>query len=378
METKETKNCPYCGEEILAVAKKCKHCGEWLHEPPKPKQMVPCPICGEEVEEGTEVCPHCNESIVGETAFSNPESQNYSTEENKRLEDDISEKTLFNEDVNKTESKEEVPPTSFTNNTNNNTSNVNKPGESIEIPKSNIAKASGESSKSQSSFMLLGVIGVAFVILIIVLLTSNGSSSNKESLSESSSKESWSESSSYADASMQDDSLIAYYENNTDDTSSESHTTNSDTGGWQKGYVQDEFGNKDTSRPYIYQIWQGRRNDTFDCGLGIRITREFLQFTITEDYMHPNLAGAIVTGQMNGQKFSIDYDEANNESVFVYNQEELTKVLSVLNTDGTLMLSFRRTDSFDETHNYLFTIYGSTNVYGAIKELLYDGTLPQN
>lgn len=23
-------NCPYCGEEILATAKKCKHCGEWL------------------------------------------------------------------------------------------------------------------------------------------------------------------------------------------------------------------------------------------------------------------------------------------------------------------------------------------------------------
>jgi len=63
MENRETKNCPYCGEEILAVAKKCKHCGEWLPEQPKPKQMVPCPICGEEVEEGTEVCPHCKEKI---------------------------------------------------------------------------------------------------------------------------------------------------------------------------------------------------------------------------------------------------------------------------------------------------------------------------
>lgn len=31
MEQEKIK-CPYCGEEILAVAKKCKHCGEWLEE----------------------------------------------------------------------------------------------------------------------------------------------------------------------------------------------------------------------------------------------------------------------------------------------------------------------------------------------------------
>lgn len=28
----KTKKCPYCGEEILAIAKKCKHCNEWLDE----------------------------------------------------------------------------------------------------------------------------------------------------------------------------------------------------------------------------------------------------------------------------------------------------------------------------------------------------------
>lgn len=26
----ETKQCPYCGEEIMKAAKKCRHCGEWL------------------------------------------------------------------------------------------------------------------------------------------------------------------------------------------------------------------------------------------------------------------------------------------------------------------------------------------------------------
>ncbi len=57
-----TKICPYCGEVILAVAKKCKHCHEYLQED-APATMTQCPVCGEEIPSDSKTCPICNEQI---------------------------------------------------------------------------------------------------------------------------------------------------------------------------------------------------------------------------------------------------------------------------------------------------------------------------
>lgn len=49
--TKQTKNCPFCGKEVLVTAKKCKHCGQWLE-----KQ---CPTCGEWINAKAMKCRYC-------------------------------------------------------------------------------------------------------------------------------------------------------------------------------------------------------------------------------------------------------------------------------------------------------------------------------
>lgn len=36
----KTKTCPYCGEEIMADAQKCRHCGEWLDDEIGPEQEL--------------------------------------------------------------------------------------------------------------------------------------------------------------------------------------------------------------------------------------------------------------------------------------------------------------------------------------------------
>ena len=37
--SRETKSCPFCGEEILAVAKKCKYCEEYFDAKDRPRQQ---------------------------------------------------------------------------------------------------------------------------------------------------------------------------------------------------------------------------------------------------------------------------------------------------------------------------------------------------
>ena len=45
----KTERCPYCGEEILAIAKKCKHCGEWLDETHPLKETKNGPASGDSI-----------------------------------------------------------------------------------------------------------------------------------------------------------------------------------------------------------------------------------------------------------------------------------------------------------------------------------------
>lgn len=39
-QTEAMKNCPFCGEKVMMVAKKCKHCGEFFNPDDKPSRQV--------------------------------------------------------------------------------------------------------------------------------------------------------------------------------------------------------------------------------------------------------------------------------------------------------------------------------------------------
>lgn len=62
----DTKPCPYCGEPIKKIARKCKWCGEFLDEENRPTSVayITCPTCGEQIPSDSKICPLCNEPLT--------------------------------------------------------------------------------------------------------------------------------------------------------------------------------------------------------------------------------------------------------------------------------------------------------------------------
>lgn len=137
--------------------------------------------------------------------------------------------------------------------------------------------------------------------------------------------------------------------------------------GWIKKYFTDEFGEDNPSLPFIEQGWDGQRNNHFDCRMLIRISDVCgLQFGIIEDYNMANIDGVTITAQFNGRKFQVPYDDVTNGTVTISDADVIMNFINILDSEGTLKLSFYREDAFDAPQNRVFTVYTPTGVKRAL------------
>ncbi len=58
----KTRECPYCKEDILVDAIKCKHCSSSV-QPEKPAHEGKCPFCKEDINPGAIKCYHCKSML---------------------------------------------------------------------------------------------------------------------------------------------------------------------------------------------------------------------------------------------------------------------------------------------------------------------------
>ena len=57
-----SRDCPYCKEEIKAEAIKCKHCGSSV-APERPSHGGTCPYCKEQIQPEAIRCKHCKSDL---------------------------------------------------------------------------------------------------------------------------------------------------------------------------------------------------------------------------------------------------------------------------------------------------------------------------
>jgi hypothetical protein len=62
MADNDTRQCPFCKEQINREATKCKYCGSRV-EPTRPEHGGKCPFCKESINPEALICKHCKSNL---------------------------------------------------------------------------------------------------------------------------------------------------------------------------------------------------------------------------------------------------------------------------------------------------------------------------